>query len=157
MSLFWYILGTYRYIHVCIVSYKYILQQVTLTLHLQWRSGTITLATLTSVLPALVRCVPGSFLPIKSLHDCQATQARLATPKLPQPRVNLIDIAAAPSIRSQCLHNPTGNLNSCSCCTCEGLSESRCQPESRASGGFCPPCFQQVPRRDMVLGMVHKT
>jgi hypothetical protein len=30
-------------------------------------------------------------------------------------------------------------MNSCSCCTCEGLLESRCQPESRRSGEFCLP------------------
>ena len=74
-----YILMTYRYVPT---MYKYILQQVTLTLHLHWQSGTITLATLTSVLPTLVRCVVGSFVLMESLHNCQATQARLATPKL---------------------------------------------------------------------------
>ncbi len=54
------------------------------------------------------------------------------------------------------LHIPQGNMNSCSCCSCEGLLESRYHPESRALGGFCPPCSRQEPRRDMVLGMVHK-
>jgi hypothetical protein len=34
-------------------------------------------------------------------------------------------------------------MKPCSCCTCEGLSESRCHPKSRASGGFYPPCSLQ--------------
>jgi len=81
--------------------YQYILVQITLTLHFQ--SGTTILATPTRLLPAHVRCFAGSLLPIKSLIDCQASQARLTTPKLPQPCVNLIDIAATPSIRCSCV------------------------------------------------------
>ena len=45
-----------------------------------------------------VRRFAGSILPIGSLLDCQAAQAWLATSKLPQPRVNLIDVAATPAI-----------------------------------------------------------
>jgi hypothetical protein len=75
----------------------YILTQITLTLDFQ--SGTITIiATLTSLLPTLVRRFAGRILSMRSLLDCQATQARLVTPKHPQPRVNLIDVAATPSI-----------------------------------------------------------
>jgi hypothetical protein len=81
--------------------YQYILTQIALTLYFQ--SGTITLATLMSLLPMLVRSFAGRILPIRSLLDCQASQARLATPKLPQPRVNLIDVAAAPSILRSCV------------------------------------------------------
>ena len=85
--------------------YQYILRltQVTLTLH--FHSGTITLATLTSLLPTLVRRFAGRILPLRSLLrlDCQADNARLATPKLPQPSVNLIDVAALPSILHSCI------------------------------------------------------
>jgi hypothetical protein len=61
-------------------------------------SGTITLAAITSLLPTLVRRFAGRILPILSLLDCQAAQARLATSKLPQPRVDLIDVAVTPAI-----------------------------------------------------------
>ena len=76
--------------------YQYILTQITLTFH--FLSGRSIIATATSLLLTLVLCSAGSILPLSSLLDCQATQARLATPKLPQPRVNLIDVAAAPAI-----------------------------------------------------------
>ncbi len=48
-------------------------------------------------------------------------------------------------------------MNSCPCCTCEELLESLYHPESRASGGFCPPCSLQEPHKDTESGMVHKT
>jgi hypothetical protein len=54
----------------------------------------IILAAITSLLPTLV----GRFaLPIQSLLDCQATQARLATSIHPQPRVDLVDVTATPA------------------------------------------------------------
>ncbi len=43
-------------------------------------------------------CADHSILPFWGLFDGQASQAGLATPKLPQPRVDLIDIAAPPSV-----------------------------------------------------------
>ncbi len=76
--------------------YEYILIQIQLTLHFQ--SGTITLDTLTSLLPTLVRRFADRILPSRSLLDRQAAQARLATSKLPQPRVDLVDVAATPAI-----------------------------------------------------------
>ena len=85
--------------------YQYILSQITLTLH--FHSGTITLATLTRLIPMLVRRFAGRILPLCSLLDCQAANARLATSKLPQPSVNLLDVAASPSI-----------LHSCVCTSC---------------------------------------
>ncbi len=81
--------------------YQYILTQLEITLYFQ--SGTITLVILRSLLLTLVRRFAGRILPIRSLLDCQVSQARLATPKLPHPRVNLIDVAAAPSILSSCV------------------------------------------------------
>jgi hypothetical protein len=78
--------------------YQYILTQLTLTLHFQ--SGRIIIATAVGLFPTLVRYFAGSILPLSTLLDCQATQARLATPKLPQPRVNLIDVAAPAILRS---------------------------------------------------------
>jgi hypothetical protein len=92
----YFVLCTYLWLKVHTCLYQYILIQITLILHFQ--SGTIALATLTSLLPTLVRRFAGSILPIGSLLDCQAAQAWLATSKLPQPRVNLIDVAATPAI-----------------------------------------------------------
>ncbi len=47
----------------------------------------------------LVQCIVHSILPFCGLFDGQASQAGLATSKLPQPWVDLIDIAAPPSVR----------------------------------------------------------
>ena len=80
---------------------QYILTQITLTLN--FHSGTITLATLTSLLPTLVLRFAGRILPLRSLLDCQTANARLTTSKLPQPSVNLIDVAASPSILRSCV------------------------------------------------------
>jgi hypothetical protein len=72
-------------------------------------SGTIVLVAITSLLPTLVRRSAGRILPIRSLLDCQAAQARLATSKHPQPRVDLIDIAATPAIlRAAASAHPAG-------------------------------------------------
>ncbi len=76
-----------EYIHTCV--YNNILIQI--------KSGTITLMTFTSLLPTLFWRFVGRILPIWSLLYCQASKARLATYKLPQPRVNLIDFAATPA------------------------------------------------------------
>ncbi len=80
--------------------YIYIITQITLTLHIQ--TGTTTPAILTSLLPVLVCCLAGSFLPTWSLCYCQSTQARLAIPKLSQLHVNFVDIAAEFTILSSC-------------------------------------------------------
>ena len=64
-----------------------------------FESGWIRLAMTYSCCCTLVLCIAHSFLPFCGLFDGQASQAGLATPKLPQPRVDLIDIAAPPSVR----------------------------------------------------------
>ena len=89
-------LSIYQYILVCTCDVQ--VHTYTLHMHTSFQSGTIAFATLTSLLPTLVRCFAGSNLPLCSLLDSQAAQARLATSKLPQPRVNLVDVAAAPAI-----------------------------------------------------------
>jgi hypothetical protein len=89
--------------------YLCILIQITPILHFQ--SGNIPHATLTSLLPTLVRRFTGSILPIRSLIYGQAAQVRLATSKLPQTRVDFIDVAATPAI----LH----------CCVCTTRRETR--------------------------------
>ena len=68
------------------------------TLHFE--SGLICLVTQKSLLSMRVPFIAGSVLPLCSLLDSQTTQAWLAEPKLPQPLVDLIDIAAAPAIHS---------------------------------------------------------
>jgi hypothetical protein len=84
------------------ITYIYILvdhdthTKVTTTFHL--KSGLICLATPASFPTTLEPFIACSVLPLSSLLDCQTTQAGLAAPKLPQPRVDLIDIAAPPSV-----------------------------------------------------------
>ncbi len=96
-------LSTYQYILVCTCDVADVqVHTYTLHTHTSFQSGTIAFATLTSLLPTLVRCFAGSNLPLCSLLD---SQARFAMSKLPQPRVNLVDFAAAPAIlRSSDLH-----------------------------------------------------
>ena len=86
--------GTYKYILVHTFMYTHV--KVTTTFH--FKSGLIRLVTPASFPTTLALSVLCSFLPRSSLLDCQATQAGLAAPKLPQPQVDLIDIAAAPSV-----------------------------------------------------------
>jgi hypothetical protein len=91
-----YVLGVNSTYYVCTSTYSY-------KSNSHFISGTITLAAVTSLLPTLVRRFEGRILPIRSLLDCQAAQARLATSKLPQPRVDLIDVAATPAIFRSCV------------------------------------------------------
>ncbi len=88
--------GTYRYIQVHTSSSWYTHTKVTTTFH--FKSGLIRLATPASFPTTLEVSLACSFLPLSSLLDCQTTQAGLAAPKLPQPWVDLIDIAAPPSV-----------------------------------------------------------
>jgi hypothetical protein len=77
-------------------TYKYMLvhthTKVTTTFH--FKSGLNCLATPASFPTTLELSLAWSFLPLSSLLDCQTTQAGLAAPKLPQPRVDFIDLAA---------------------------------------------------------------
>jgi hypothetical protein len=89
-------LSTYQYILVCTGDVQ--VHTYAVHTHTSFQFGTIAFATLTSLLHTLVLCFAGSNLPLSSLLYCQATQARLATSKLPQPLVNLVDVAATPAI-----------------------------------------------------------
>ena len=95
------------YVHRCTYWYKsvhpsiYQYIQVCTTLH--FKSGEICLAMLTSLSWTLVPVNAGRLLPVFSVFNWQTTQARLATSKLPQPRVNLIDIAATPAVHCCCI------------------------------------------------------
>jgi hypothetical protein len=82
-----------KYILVYDVSYN-------LTPPLYFESGLVRLATPTGICSTLLpsRYLPLSGLPYCSLLDCQPSQAGPSAPKLPQPRVDLIDIAAQPSV-----------------------------------------------------------
>ncbi len=95
--LYWYILIHTR-------TYSYILVYTrTLTCSyyntVYFESGWIRLAMTYCRCYTLVPCIAHSILPFCGLFDCQASQAGLAAPKLPQPRVDLINIAAPPSVR----------------------------------------------------------
>ena len=92
----WYVLGVESTYCVHTSTYSY-------NSNTHFISGTIILAAITCLLPTLVRCFAGRILPIRSLLDCQAAQARLATSKHPQPRVDLIDVAATPAIFRCCV------------------------------------------------------
>ena len=76
-------------------TYSYILSNNTV----YFESGWIRLAMTYCRCCTLVPCIAHSILPFCGLFDGQASQAGLAAPKLPQPRVDLIDIAAPPSVR----------------------------------------------------------
>ena len=68
----------------------------TLQVHLELRS--ISLALPTGLSTTLVAFNLMSMPPFFSGLNGQTTQTWLATSKLPQPRVNLIDIAATPAV-----------------------------------------------------------
>ncbi len=63
------------------------------------------LAPTTSLNSTFLTFMPVSLHPFFSCHNWQTTQAWLATPnlKLPQPRVNLKDIAATPAVHRCCV------------------------------------------------------
>jgi hypothetical protein len=84
-----------KYILVYDVSYN-------LTPHFTFESGLIRLATPTGLCSTLLQCLACMGLPHCSLLECQSSQAGPSAPKKPQ--VDLIDIAAPPSV--------------CSCCIC---------------------------------------
>ena len=87
------------YIKVYTVIYLFVhLQKITTTFH--FKSGFIRLAMQASFPSTLELFLACSFVPLSSLLDCQTTQAGLAAPKLPQPGVNLVHIAAPPSVCS---------------------------------------------------------
>ena len=99
-------LGTYMYIQVYTFMIKYTkvytpiysYKKASTTFHFE--SGLIRLVLPASFPSTLEPFIARSFLPVSSLLDCQTTQAGLAAPKLPQPGVNLVDIAAPPSVCS---------------------------------------------------------
>ncbi len=87
-----------RYIKVYTVIYAH--NKVSTTFHFE--SGPIRLvmpasSSFPSTLEPFIAC---SFLPLSSLLHYQTTQAGLAAPKLPQPGINLVHIAAPPSVCS---------------------------------------------------------
>jgi hypothetical protein len=85
-----------KYIKVYTVIYAY----KTVSTFIHFESGLIRLAMPASFPSTLEPFVACSFLPLSSPLDCQTTQAGLAAPKLPQPGVNLVDIAAPSSVCS---------------------------------------------------------
>ncbi len=104
------------YIKVYTVIYLHVRsQKVSTTFHFE--SGLICLAMPASFPSTLEPFIAYSFLPLtalSSLLDCQTTQVGLAAPKLPQPGVNLVHIAAPPSVCSSRVID-TESLNPCAC------------------------------------------
>jgi hypothetical protein len=70
---------------------------------LYFESGFACLATPTVLCRTLLACFARCDLPHKCLLNTQTTQVGLATSKNPQPQVNLVDIAAPPSVISSCV------------------------------------------------------
>jgi hypothetical protein len=68
-----------------------------------FESGLIRPATPTGLCSVLLLYLACMGLPHCSLLDSQSSQARPSSPKLSQPRVDLIDIAAPPSVCSCCI------------------------------------------------------
>ncbi len=65
-----------------------------------FESGWSSLAAPSCLCCKILPCIDHRLLPRFSLIHCQASKPRFAASKVPPPRVNLIDIAAAPSVRS---------------------------------------------------------
>jgi len=80
--------------------YQYILGTYTVKHLLYFESGFVGLATPTVLSSTLLACFVRCDLPLECLLNTQTTQAGLATRKTPQPQVNLVDIAAPPSVSS---------------------------------------------------------
>ena len=81
---------------------------------------------------------PCLLLSLRLLLECllntQTTQAGLATSKTPQPQVNLVDIAAPPSVSRCCVgtawDSHTGSLNPCAPPPTSLRPASRCAPRN---------------------------
>ncbi len=82
------------------LSFSKIISEKKWFLPLHFPSGPISLATPASLSSAQEPLLLSSLLPVTSLFNWQTTQLWLATPKLPQPRVYLIHIAATLAIHS---------------------------------------------------------
>ena len=74
--------------------------------HFNFPSGSIRLATPTSLRRTLLPVIDLSELSIGSLLNRKTSQAWLSASKLPQPLVDLIDIAALPSFQRCCIGAP---------------------------------------------------
>ena len=87
------------YLHILSI-YLHILGTYTDKRHLYFESGFAGLTTPTGLCCTLLACFLRCDLPLECLLNTQTTQAGLATSKTPQPQVNLVDIAAPPSVSS---------------------------------------------------------
>ena len=101
-------------IHSCIYAYipridRYILRYTTLYLE----SGLSSLVSTSCLGCMLVPCIACGILPLHSLLDGQAPKAGLAAPKLPQPRVDFVDIAAPSSAQSSSVNTGKWELEAC--------------------------------------------
>jgi hypothetical protein len=86
--------------------YRYILRTCTVEHLLYFESGFSCLAAPTDLCRTLLACFARCYLPLECLLNTQTTQAglaRLARKKTSQPQVNLVDIAAPPSVGSCCV------------------------------------------------------
>ncbi len=89
--LYWYV----SYILVHTRTYSYILSPNTMYFISGWSCLVMTYY----LCCTHVQCIAHSILPVWGLLDGQASQAGLATPKLPQPQDDLVDIANQQSVR----------------------------------------------------------
>jgi hypothetical protein len=92
---------------------RYILRTCTAKHPLYIKSGFSGLATPTGLCRTLLACFARCDLPLECLLNTQTTQAGLATSKTPRPQVNLVDIAAPPSVGSCCVSTAIRELLIC--------------------------------------------
>jgi hypothetical protein len=111
----------YTSIYIVYVLFKFI---TTTQVHLE--SFSLRLVPPKSLNSTRMTFMPVSLHPFFSCLNWQTTKSWLSTSKLPQPRVNLIDIAATPALHRCCVSAAHA------CWTGEGSSESHFQPETMA-------------------------
>ena len=116
--------GIYRD-QVILCTAWYILRYTTLYLE----SGSSRLASPFCLGCPLVPCIACDFLPLPSLLDGQAPKAGLAAPKLPQPRVDFVDIAAPSSVQSSSVG--TAKWEACFLPLAEHVRDSRSRVTSQ--------------------------
>ncbi len=148
-----YVRCTYIYIDVdtCLDTVQALLCSFTTTLH--FLSGQISLvpqarASLSSAQELLLL---SSLLHGTSLFNWQTTQALLATPKLPQPRVHLIHFAATPAIR--CCSVTAAHLEARPLVLlyCSGMVGVKLPARNKGISGTLPTMLRQLNKTCMYI------
>ena len=135
--------GIYR---VILRTAWYILRYTTLYLE----SGMSRLASPSCLGCPLVPCIACGILPLPSLLDGQAPKAGLAAPKLPQPRVDFVDIAAPSSVQSSSVG--TAKWEACFLALAEHVRDSRSRVTSQKQWDKRDPAHHILGRSHIEAG-----